>query len=211
MHCTVDSDRKKIWIQLFCCVSHASSRNFLFRKYMHGITISVVGLGTLLALVLNILLARKSKHEESSEILDDKDNTGHVNLAIVSDGFINTRDEKTKIWNRKKKKLQTSFWWNHTPCLSQSVLKFPLDFGLEVKWEKFWKTSKTEMDEYSSLCFEEHSRTLLDVHKFSRENCSFLHFLSQGRQHFPLFHSTQTQWSGVEFPSPPLSQTKKQK
>lgn len=64
---------------------------------MHGISISVVGIGTLLVVVMYVLLVRKSRQETDKELHSDFANKGHVNLAVVSDGFINTKDENTNI------------------------------------------------------------------------------------------------------------------
>ena len=65
---------------------------------MHGVSVSMMILGTLLAVVLNVLVVRKVNREEEQVSATTLTDTGHVN-----EGMTNDNEDATSIrsWNTK--------------------------------------------------------------------------------------------------------------
>ena len=65
---------------------------------MHGVSVSMMILGTLLAVVLNVLVVRKVNREEEQASTTTSTDTGHVN-----EGMLNDKEDATSIrsWNTK--------------------------------------------------------------------------------------------------------------
>ena len=53
---------------------------------MHGVALSVMILGTLLAILMNILVMRRVKTQEKEEAEKPSKNTGYINEGMLDDG-----------------------------------------------------------------------------------------------------------------------------
>ena len=62
---------------------------------MHGVSVSMMILGTLLAVVLNVLVVRKVNREEEQLATTTPTDTGHVNEGMTND------NEDAISWNTK--------------------------------------------------------------------------------------------------------------
>ena len=65
---------------------------------MHGVSVSMMILGTLLAVLLNVLVVRKVNREDEEASTTTLTDAGHVN-----DGMTNDKEDATSIrsWNTK--------------------------------------------------------------------------------------------------------------
>ena len=67
---------------------------------MHGVAVSVMILGTLLAVLLNILVARRVKREEKKEAENPTKHTGYINEGMLKDD-VNENTTSVRSFNMK--------------------------------------------------------------------------------------------------------------